>query len=244
VPAPSNGEVEPYAVPSNGEPDRSALASNGDPERSASNGDPDRLRRVMALQNQLAALEFEPGPIDGRFGPVTMDAVRRLQEAHGLEADGIVGPLTAELLRQSAPEPPSNERAERIKALQHQLSWLGLEPGPADGRYGPLTTGAVRRFQKAHDLPVDGIVDRSTADALRASIAQRPSSNRIDRVSALQRQLVWLGLQPGPVDGRYGPRTAEAVMRFQEDHHLPADGVVGPDTQKALEESIQRTSQW
>jgi peptidoglycan hydrolase-like protein with peptidoglycan-binding domain len=206
--------------------------------------DPVRAEQVKVLQRQLRLLGFDAGPVDGRYGPHTTEAVRQLQEAAELEADGIVGPLTAEVLRRNAPEPPADDRAERVKALQRQLGWLGYEPGPDDGRYGPLTTGAVKRFQQAHDLPTDGIVDRATADVLRASVVQRPSSDRIDRVKALQRQLVWLGLDPGAIDGRYGAQTTEAVRRFQEDHELLVSGIVDPPTQNALQASVQRTEQW
>jgi peptidoglycan hydrolase-like protein with peptidoglycan-binding domain len=206
--------------------------------------DPVRIEQVKALQRQLGVLGFDPGPVDGRYGPRTTDAVKHLQEVGGLEPDGIVGPLTAEVLRHNAPAPPADDRAERVKALQRQLSWLGFEPGPADGQYGSLTTGAVKRFQEAYDLPVDGIVDRVTAETLRANVAQRPTSDRIDRVKALQRQLQWLGLEPGPIDGRYGPQTTEAVRRFQEANDLRVDGIVDPQTQRALQDSVQRTAQW
>ena len=206
--------------------------------------DPARVEQVRVLQRQLRLLGFDPGPVDGRYGPQTTDAVKHLQELSGLRPDGIVGPLTAEVLRHNAPEPPADDRAERVKALQRQLNWLGFEPGAADGYYGSLTTGAVKRFQEAYDLPVDGIVDRATADTLWATVAQRPSSDRIDRVKALQRQLQWLGLDPGLIDGRYGAQTTEAVRRFQEDHDLPVDGIVDPQTQRALQDSVQKTAQW
>jgi peptidoglycan hydrolase-like protein with peptidoglycan-binding domain len=203
---------------------------------------PERLERVTALQRQLAWLGFDPGPIDGHYGSLTTVAVERFQRAQGLAVDGVVSPTTAELLSDSAPA-PTTERMERVKALQRQLGWLGFEPGLVDGSYGPLTTGAVKRFQETHELKVDGVVDQATADALRASIAQRPSSGRLDRVKALQRQLTWLGFEPGPVDGRYGPRTTDAVRRFQDSHDLPVDGVVGSDTRTALEQSILHSRQ-
>ncbi|MGZ6576110.1 MAG: L,D-transpeptidase family protein [Solirubrobacteraceae bacterium] len=73
-------------------------------------------------------------------------------------------------------QPPATDRIERVKALQSQLSWLGFEPGQVDRRYGPLTTGAVRRFQEARDLPVDGVVDPLTQRALEHHALQQPQN--------------------------------------------------------------------
>ncbi|MDP1824069.1 MAG: peptidoglycan-binding protein [Archangium sp.] len=61
---------------------------------------------VEDLQKKLAAAGFDPGPIDGSFGPKTQAAVRAYQVAKGLQVDGIVGPETrASLLAQPAPGP-------------------------------------------------------------------------------------------------------------------------------------------
>src|SRR5438128_6877919 len=49
---------------------------------------------VSDLQQQLAAAGFDPGPIDGDFGPLTEEAVRAFQSARGLQVDGIAGPQT------------------------------------------------------------------------------------------------------------------------------------------------------
>jgi peptidoglycan hydrolase-like protein with peptidoglycan-binding domain len=49
---------------------------------------------VEHLQSTLEARGYDPGPVDGDFGPRTEAAVKEYQEAHGLTADGIVGPLT------------------------------------------------------------------------------------------------------------------------------------------------------
>lgn len=54
-------------------------------------------------------------------------------------------------------------------------------------------------------------------------------------VKAVQTQLLQLGYDPGSLDGRYGPLTKSAVLRFQQAQGIQADGIVGPETQKALQ---------
>jgi len=39
-----------------------------------------------------------------------------------------------------------------VRALQRRLARLGFAAGPIDGRYGPLTTRAVDRFQHSRGL--------------------------------------------------------------------------------------------
>ena len=50
---------------------------------------------VTAIQRALTKAGCDPGQVDGVFGKSTDAAVRHYQAAHGLTADGIVGPATA-----------------------------------------------------------------------------------------------------------------------------------------------------
>ena len=59
------------------------------------------------------------------------------------------------------------------------------------------------------------------------------------QVEQLQRALAKLGHAPGAVDGKFGPITEAAVMRFQTAAKLTADGVVGPLTLAALGKALQ-----
>jgi Putative peptidoglycan binding domain/CHAP domain len=53
-------------------------------------------------------------------------------------------------------------------------------------------------------------------------------------VLQIQQKLAALGYAPGPLDGIYGVAAAGAVRAFQRDNKLEIDGVVGPETRKAL----------
>ena len=97
---------------------------------------------------------------------------------------------------------------------------LGVRAGPIDGRYGPRTTLAVEHFQSARRLTIDGVMGARSFAALDATPQsglapgtgyQQPSQ----QVRVLQRRLSRLGFRPGPIDGRYGPRTTLAVEHFQ-----------------------------
>jgi murein DD-endopeptidase MepM/ murein hydrolase activator NlpD len=61
---------------------------------------------VRELQLALAWHGFPSGAIDGHFGARVARAVRRVQRAGGLRADGIAGPATIALLR-AAPRLPT-----------------------------------------------------------------------------------------------------------------------------------------
>ncbi len=67
---------------------------------------------------------------------------------------------------------PQLTRAE-IRSAQRMLEALGYDPGPADGRIGPQTRSAVRRFQQDRGLPADGAVSPRLLSALAAEMTGR-----------------------------------------------------------------------
>jgi peptidoglycan hydrolase-like protein with peptidoglycan-binding domain len=64
-----------------------------------------------------------------------------------------------------------------------------------------------------------------------------PTSRGSD-VKALQEALLELGFKPGKADGFFGVRTRKAVIAFQREHGLRADGLVGPKTAQAINEAL------
>ena len=128
---------------------------------------------VAALQVAMSALGLYPHPVDGITGPWTQEAVRKFQAQHGLTVDGIAGPETRRALGKRG-KPNLGKRPMRrghrgwdVAALQFLLNKRGFQPGGFDGGFGPNTENAVRRFQAAAHLRVDGIAGPATLNALR-----------------------------------------------------------------------------
>nr|WP_300002548.1 peptidoglycan-binding protein [Tissierella sp.] len=114
------------------------------------------------------------------FGNITKQAVKRFQKANGLKADGSFGPASARVLKgktnTQAKPPVSNNssvlsysRALRrgakgndVRDLQLALKKLGHYNGSVDASFGPGTSDAVKSFQRAQGLPVNGNIASST----------------------------------------------------------------------------------
>jgi peptidoglycan hydrolase-like protein with peptidoglycan-binding domain len=155
------------ASPATSHPARSVLLGPGSGYRSTHGSS-----LVRVLQRRLAMAGYGPGPIDGRYGPLTSRAVVGFQLAHGLLADGIVGPVTQAALR--GPNRvvlwlgarSQAGGSDLVRTLQRRLAAAGDSPGPIDGRYGRLTERAVRRFQAAHGLRIDGAAGPQTLELM------------------------------------------------------------------------------
>ncbi|MFJ4008016.1 peptidoglycan-binding protein [Streptomyces sp. NPDC090023] len=116
-----------------------------------------------------------------------------------------------------------------VAAVQLLLTAHGYRTD-TDAAFGPRTTAQVRSFQRDNSLHDDGIVGPDTWHTL---ITNLRSGDRGPAVTAVQRLLAVHG-HPVDNDGTFGTSTAQAVRAFQEERHLAADSVVGPDTWAAL----------
>jgi peptidoglycan hydrolase-like protein with peptidoglycan-binding domain len=127
---------------------------------------------VKDLQEALIELDFKPGAVDGKFGVFTESAVKAFQNWASVSTDGIVGPETWEKLDNadvSDPTLKSGSHRVAVRGLQRRLLALGYDAGEIDGRFGPKTEAAVKAFQEAKGLDVDGIVGPKTWDALNSA---------------------------------------------------------------------------
>lgn len=60
----------------------------------------------------------------------------------------------------------------------------------------------------------------------------------LDDLEGVQNALAKLGFNPGAADGVDGPNTQKAVRAFQAQKSIGIDGKVGPETRKALVEEL------
>lgn len=138
----------------------------------------------------------------------------------------------------------AGDHGDAVRDLQHRLAGVGHGPGADEpGRFGPATEAAVRSFQAARGLRVDGVCGSQTWAALVEAgyrlgdrlLYLRHPMLRGDDVATLQRRLGALGFDAGRVDGIFGPATKRALDEFQRNTGLVVDGVFGPGTLETLE---------
>ncbi len=149
------------------------------------------------------------------------------------------------------------DEGEDVRSLQERLRVAGFYYGNSTGIFGPITEEAVKQFQEAYKLNVDGVVGPVTLRKLPpAGVGygeETPHAHidgdklhlgdRGEAVRVLQEQLIKAAYLQGEPNGYYGPYTADAVRRFQEANHLTVSGVAGPTTRAKLYTMVNTTSE-
>jgi len=132
------------------------------------------------------------------------------------------------------------------KKLNLALNLVGKSRLATDGVFGAGTERAVRAFQTVSVLPVSGIVDRATWDALglagRIDLAVLKVGSRHPAVSSLQQALSKVLKKKISNTGVFTTSLANDVKLFQKRVKLPVNGRVGPSTWKVLTATAALTS--
>ncbi len=220
--------------------------------------------QVRNVQKCLQKLGYFNGPVNGNYGPLTEEAVKKFQRAKGISAIGKVGPQTERSLQAACQSKQSGgsssnvlkvgSRGSAVSSLQQNLQRLGYYNGPITGYFGQETQQAVTRFQQSYGLQADGIAGGRTTDAIRVSLRQNngvggdnlPNGlNEGDvgsEVTQLQRDLRQLGYFRANPTGSFGPLTRDAVINFQRDRGLIPNGIADTQTLATISRALATAS--
>jgi len=119
--------------------------------------------QVQLIQKILKEAHYNPGVADGVMGAKTRAAIKNFQKDKGLQPTGTVDSKTWDALKkeegarkkQASVQQPKDKK----KQVQIALQKAGFYKGKIDGEINKeATREAVKAFQKAKSLKVDGIV--------------------------------------------------------------------------------------
>jgi uncharacterized protein (TIGR02594 family) len=141
-------------------------------------------RVVAALQSALAAQGFDPGGIDGEFGPLTSAAVSSFQRSRNLPVTGIADPATLQSLGVSADVSTQPD----IVTEQPTMQWQDL-----------LKT------------LVDALIAKQQGTAPAPTPSLPPAQGPIDITGILQTAIAALAGRPLPGPAATGPASGTAA---------------------------------
>jgi len=214
----------------------------------------DQGEAVRIVQIQLSALGYYEGSISGTFDTATYEAVKLFQTANGIKVSGKATRDTRMLLNGGSAVTrveydrvrllKSGDKGDAVKMVQTQLTELGYYTGSIDGQFGSGMAAAVKEFQTANGLSVNGKADEATRKLLNAGTGVtreeydkvRPlqSGSKGDAVKMVQTQLTELGYYTGSIDGQFGSGMAAAVKEFQTANGLSVNGKANEATRALL----------
>jgi peptidoglycan endopeptidase LytE len=209
---------------------------------------------VKKVQTRLRVLGYYTGKIDSKYRAFTLEAVKLFQTANRLPANGVACRETRAVLYSGnaitrAQHDAANfltplgvgAKGTQVNQLQEKLAAKGFYQGDPTGVFDARTRYAVRFFQEANGLKINGSANRTVralansdaavafdeyAKDLKLMLLSSKAKPGI-RVAVLQRQLQELGYYKGVITGVYSKPVITAVRLFQTFNNLPAKDITG-----------------
>ena len=160
--------------------------------------------QTKEMQRALTARNLYQGEIDGSWGPKTESALRNFQTQSGLEATGELNDSTAQALGLDM---------SRFRDVPNERQMVSGTDTTATTAQPPATTGTATPHSQAK------LEDGSTNVQLQ--------SLSPEQAREMQQRLQLLGYYRGPIDGKVGEGTRNALQRyFQHQAELASKGVI------------------
>lgn len=150
---------------------------------------------VLTIQRKLKGAGFDPGPLDGVRGRLTIRAIKAFQAARGLEVDGVVGPITEGAL--SGVEASREPAASGLVWLDEAVRLKGTTEKPGGGSNPVILDWADDldiHLPDGDDTPWCGLF---VAHCVAASLPEEPLAN----TPLLARSWLKFGRETEPAPG-------------------------------------------
>lgn len=132
---------------------------------------------IKDVQTKLNSIGYSCGTPDGVVGKNTKAAVTAFQKLCGLKNQS--GTITNETITKLNSVYSRNKKGvlsrglknnASVKKLQENLNKLNYNCGTPDGTFGAGTERALKNFQKAHKVTVDGLAGSATLTAVQKAV--------------------------------------------------------------------------
>lgn len=229
------GDVTLAAVSDAIEREAAALGG-GDEETEATEGAEEPLytwadpRVLLPIQRSLESMGFDIGVVDGVLGPRTREAIRQYQADNGLTVDGAATEALQQHMEQAVRPETAAEPTEDAPEAAVPKALAEPDTETAAPAAGGAETAAAP----------DASDDRAGEDDAAEGAPEEELYTWADPSLLLpvQRYLTTLGFGIGRPDGILGPRTREAIRRYQEDNDLPVDGTATEALKRHMERRL------
>ena len=196
--------------------------------------------KIPAIHSRLMELGYmeadEPSAI---YSETTAQAVKLFERKNGFEMDGVLTQYEYDLLMSDEAAKYSvslGDEGTDVSELQRRLVELGYLQD-VTGEFGIYTQKAVKAFQKANNLSVDGTIGQETREMLYSDEAKAKALSYGDTAEILktyQERLKKLNYYNGAINGIFNSELRDAVKAFQNKNGLIADGAIGATTAELL----------
>ncbi len=122
-----------------------------------------------------------------------------------------------------------------MQGLKNQIAVLEAQLQSKDEELAAFKEGANKTEYAG--LTYESAADSEPSVRTKKVIGEAKSRPTMRQI---QTALKNAGYNPGPIDGKKGKQTKEAIKSFQRDHNLGIDGIAGKRTWEALSEHLYK----
>src|SRR5690625_505170 len=204
----------------------------------------DRHSDVIELKEALVFLGYGGMNINDLYGSFTVTRVKQFQKDNGLTVNGLIDPVTRDLLESNRGIYYEGNRHPSIIEFKEKLTHLGFGNMNINNYYGSFTTTRVKQFQKYYGLKQTGTGTPETLQKLDELYnTHLQEGKRHSSVISFKQKLIKLGFGNMNVNETYGSFTAKRVRQFQEHYGLRVNGIGDDRTLAKIDEILSTNFQ-